>query len=225
MNLMKNFKDIENLENLETFDEIDENNKEEKDEIMDLVFVLDMSGSMYDLTEDTIGGFNSLIKKEKEADANTRVTLVLFNTEFKVIHNRKAIGEVEELTSDVYCAYGCTALLDAVGNTINSLNRKTSGKVLFVISTDGLENASREFSRNNIKNLISNHDWEFLFLGANIDSFKEAGMLGIDASRTANYKASSNGVNRHWRSLSIASRSVSDGIDLDDGHWKEELEK
>ena len=214
---------MENLENIIKMEYLDKTGQE-NDEVMDLVFVLDKSGSMYILTEDTIGGFNSLIEKQRQFNPSTRVSLVLFDTKYRVIYTRKPITEVEKLTSDVYYASGCTVLLDAVGTTINRLDRETSAKVLFVISTDGLENSSREYTKKDIRNMIENHDWEFIFLGANIDSFAEAGGLGIPASHAANYDPSHDGVDRHWRSVSKASRSVFSGRPLCYGEWKEDLE-
>jgi hypothetical protein len=187
---MGQFSDLKNVRTVKSFDGL-----YEKDEVeMDLVFVLDKSGSMFDVVEDTIGGFNSFIKKEKESGKKTCVTLVLFDDEYHILYTRKPIDDVEFLTDKEYFASGCTALLDAVGRTILSLDKEVSSKVMFVITTDGLENASREFSRSDIKKLIKEHDWEFLFIGADIDSYAEASTLGIPATRTANYEKSSAGL-------------------------------
>jgi hypothetical protein len=168
---------------------------------MDLIFILDKSGSMYDLVEDTIGGYNSYIERERKKGEKILVTLVLFDTEYKMLYSRKPIEEVEELTRRQYSADGYTALLDAIGRTIVSFEKEIDNKVLCVITTDGLENASKEFSKNQVKNLIESLDWEFLFIGANIDSYSEALTLGIDDDHTANYEASSRGVSALFDSV------------------------
>lgn len=187
---MGNLGNLKNLKNLESFEDLNEIDKRDE-KMVDLVFVLDKSESMWGSESDVIGGFNSLITKEKKLHPNTIVTLVLFDTEYKFIYTRKDISEVEELTSDVYYADGGTALLDAVGTTINRLDKKDTENVLFVIATDRLENSSREFSRDDIKKMIISHEWGFLFLGADIDSFTEASSIGISSCNTANYKKTS----------------------------------
>ena len=148
-------------------------------ENLDLIFVMDRSGSMSGSESDTIGGFNSFIQREKDKDLNTHVTTILFDDQYEVLYKRKAIGDVAELTRNEYWVRGCTALLDAIGKTINSLDKEIDNKVLFVIMTDGLENASREYSKEQIRNLISSHNWEFIYIGADIDSYTEAGKIGI----------------------------------------------
>lgn len=169
---------------------------------MDLIFVLDKSGSMSDSVEDTIGGFNSFIRRERVKNPNTRVTLVLFNDEYEILYTRKPITDVEALTSEEYFACGCTALLDAVGHTIVSFDKEVNNKVLFVITTDGLENASEKYSRDDVKNLIKNHDWEFLFIGEDIDSYAEASSIGIERERSANYEKCSAGIGILFDSVS-----------------------
>ena len=190
------FKEHENVTNIDSFECLDENNnpKKEDENVMDLVFILDKSGSMYDLVEDTIGGYNSYIEKEKAKDEKILVTLVLFDTEYRMLYARKPIEEVEKLTREQYYADGCTALFDAIGRTITSLDNEVSNKVLFVITTDGLENSSRHFSKADVRELIEGHDWEFLFIGADIDSYSEALTLGIDEHHAANYERSSRGL-------------------------------
>jgi hypothetical protein len=169
---------------------------------MDLIFVLDKSGSMSDSVEDTIGGFNSFIRRERVKNPNTRVTLVLFNDEYEILYTRKPIADVEALTGEEYFACGCTALLDAVGHTIVSFDKEVNNKVLFVITTDGLENASEKYSRADVKNLIKNHDWEFLFIGADIDSYAEASSIGIERERSANYEKCAAGFGALFDSVS-----------------------
>lgn len=198
--------------------------KDSINNIIDLVFVIDKSGSMYRITEDTIGGFNSMIEREKELHPNALVTLVLFDTRRRVIYTRKPIAEVEKLTSKEYYAEGCTALLDAVGTTINIIDRTDYDKVLFVISTDGYENSSKEFTNEDIKNMINNHDWEFIFLGADIDSFDQASRIGIHSSHTGNYSKTRRGISSKWDSINRASSCLGYGRTLYDSEWKRDLE-
>jgi hypothetical protein len=190
------FKEHENVTNIDSFECLDENNnpKNEDENVMDLVFILDKSGSMCDLVEDTIGGYNSYIERERKKGEKILVTLVLFDTDYTMLYTRKPIEEVERLTREQYDAFGCTALLDAIGKTITSLDNEVSGKVLFVITTDGLENSSRHYTKDKVKKLIESHDWEFLFIGADIDSYHEAYTLGIDRNHAANYEKSAAGL-------------------------------
>lgn len=215
------FNENENVTNIDSFECLDEKNnpKKEDENVMDLVFILDKSGSMYDLVDDTIGGFNSYIDKEKEKGEKILVTLVLFDTEYRMLYTRKPIEEVERLTREQYYADGCTALLDAIGRTITSLDNEVSGKVLFVITTDGLENSSRHFTKAKVKHLIESHDWEFLFIGADIDSYHEAYTLGIDASHAANYERSAGGVSGLFSSVGRyrCAFSKNEHLDVD---WK-----
>ena len=164
---------------------------------LDLVFLIDRSGSMHGSENDTIGGFNSLIEKQKAEDYDVKVTTILFDNDYEVLYKRKPIDSVSNLTSDVYYVRGSTALLDAIGRTITTLDRQVNNKVLFVIMTDGMENSSVEFSRSQIKSMIDSHDWEFLFIGADINSYTEAGRIGIRKSRTANYEKSREGIERY----------------------------
>ena len=122
---------------------------------LDLIFLMDRSGSMRGSEKDTMGGFNSFIQRESKKEFNTRVTTILFDDNYEVLYKRKPIDEVAELTENEYWVRGCTALLDAIGKTINTLDKEINNKVLFVIMTDGLENASREFSKEKIRNLIA----------------------------------------------------------------------
>lgn len=229
-------KNVTNLESFNGLDEkvngIKEENLEKAEEVkaeetplkdVDLVFLLDKSGSMYDVVSDTIGGFNSFIEREREKNPNTHVTLVLFDTEYKVLYTRKPIDEVSKLTKNEYFADGCTALLDAIGTTINRLDRKVENDVLFVITTDGLENSSIEYNKLDIKNMIANHNWEFLFIGADIDSYEEACGLGISRTRAANYEKSSAGLGALFDSVSDAHDEMTRGVDLGSGHWKRRL--
>lgn len=224
------FNEVKNVTNIDSFEKLDENNKPiKKDEnVMDLVFLLDKSGSMWNLEDDTIGGFNSYIAKErqKEGGAKILVTLVLFNDEYRILYSRKPIEEVKELTNEDYYTEGCTALLDAIGTTITSLDEEVSDKVLFVITTDGLENSSQKYNKAMVKELIESHKWEFLFIGADIDSYGEALTLGIDSDHAANFEKSSRGLGCMFdsvRSYRCAFEKGNEEITRGRG-WKEGLD-
>lgn len=165
----------------------------------ELVFILDRSGSMQQLTADTIGGFNSTIEKQKKIEGECNVSLILFNDEVNTIYENKNVNEINELDTDTYYAAGMTALLDAVGMTIDKVGarlRETPEnerpeKVIFVITTDGAENSSKEYTSDRIKEMVSHQEekysWEFLFLGANIDSFTIGSGYGFNFVNIANY--------------------------------------
>ena len=193
-------------------------------EEIDIIFLLDRSGSMYGSEKDTIGGFNSLIAQHKKEEANAKVTTVLFDHGYEVLYRRKDLYDVEELTENEYYVRGSTALLDAIGRTILTMQKEVSGKVLFVITTDGYENSSVEFSKNQIRNLISNHNWEFVYLGADIDSYAEAAQIGIDQSRVSNYKKNSVGIDKMFTGVTKLSRMVREDRLVDES-WKEGLEE
>ncbi len=170
-----------------------------RENLTELVFILDRSGSMSGLESDTIGGFNSLIKKQKKEEGEAVVSTVLFDDVSEVIHDRMPIADVKKLTEKDYYVRGCTALFDAVGDAIHHIGNVQKyareedrpGKTLFVITTDGLENASRRYKIKEIKKMIKRqtekYNWEFIFLGANIDAIEVAGSMGIKADRAANY--------------------------------------
>ena len=167
--------------------------------LTEIVYILDRSGSMSGLESDTIGGFNSMIDKQTKAGGEAIVSTILFDDSSEVLCDRVDINDVPEMTEEQYYVRGCTALLDAVGGAvqhIKNVHRKCSDeerpeKTIFVITTDGLENASREYSYDKIKKMIEKRQkkdgWEFMFIGANIDSYGEAGRLGIRKDRAANY--------------------------------------
>ena len=166
----------------------------------ELVFILDRSGSMSGLEKDTIGGFNSMIEKQKREEGEALVSTVLFDSESVVIHDRLPLGRVPRMTEKEYFTRGCTALLDAVGGAIHHIGnihkyaRKEDvpEKTMFIITTDGYENASRRYDYEKVRKMIerqkSRHGWEFLFLGANIDAAAEAKRFGIGEDRAVNYK-------------------------------------
>lgn len=187
-----------------------------KKDLTELVFILDESGSMSGLEKDTIGGFNSLIEKQKKEEGEAIVSTVLFNDKMKVINDRIDIKNVAKLTTDDYCASGCTALLDAVGFSINHIRHVQENlkeaerpeKTLIIITTDGLENSSKEFNYMKLKKLISSvkekEKYEFIFLGANIDSEDEAEKLGIDKEQAVSYKNDDCGIQINYCALGEA---------------------
>ena len=193
-------------------------------EKIDIIFLIDRSGSMYGSENDTIGGFNSFIAKQKQNETDARVTTILFDHGYEVLYKRKDLYEVDDLTRNEYFVRGSTALLDAIGRTITSMDREIDNKVLFVITTDGYENSSKEFARQQIKNMINNHNWEFIYLGADIDSYAEASSIGIRSSRVANYKKTHEGINRMYDCLSDMTINYSKSKNLEDS-WKEKLEE
>ena len=171
----------------------------------EIVFLLDRSGSMCGLEKDTIGGFNTFVQKQAELEGETKVTTVLFDDQYEILWDGENAKDIK-LTRDEYFVRGTTALLDAVGKTILSVGNRLAmtkeearpGKVIFVITTDGMENASSEFTYAKVKELIHHqkqkYNWDFIFMGANIDVAKEADSLGIDAKNAYNFDASEEGV-------------------------------
>lgn len=187
-----------------------------KKNLTEMAFILDMSGSMSHITDDTIGGFNSIIEKQKCEDGEAYVTTVLFDHEYKLLHDHIPLEDVKQMTRDEYSPRGTTALFDAIGKTINSIGARLNNtpederpeKIIVVITTDGYENASREFTRNQIKEMIehqqSKYSWTFMFLGANIDATAEAESIGIGADWSRNYATSAQGVAAHAEGVSTA---------------------
>ena len=187
-----------------------------KKNLTELVFILDRSGSMSGLEQDTIGGFNAMIEKQKEEPGEVLVSTVLFDNDCQVIHDRVDIRKVEPMTRKEYCVRGCTALLDAVGGAIHHIGNvhkyareeDRPEKTLFVITTDGMENASRRYTYDRVRRMIEHekrkYGWEFLFLGANIDAAREAARFGIGADCAANYHADSQGTGVIYETVSEA---------------------
>lgn len=203
---------------------------------MELVFILDKSGSMRGLESDTIGGFNSLLEKQKQKEGSVNVTTVLFSNEYEKIHDRVPIQQVSPLTLEDYFIGGSTALLDAIGITINDLikvqkrksKKEVADKVLVVIITDGRENASQEYTYRRIKKLIEfeeeKYGWEFLFLGANIDAAKMADNVGIRRERATNYHSDKKGTSLNFEVLNKTIINVRETNRVDD-QWKRTIEK
>ena len=180
----------------------------------ELVFILDRSGSMSGLETDTIGGFNSMITKQKKEAGKALVSTVLFDNESAVIHDRLPLEDVPPMTEKEYFTLGCTALLDAVGGAIHQYARREDvpEKTMFIITTDGYENASRRYDYETVRRMIQQqkekYGWEFLFLGANIDAAKEAARFGIGADRAVNYKCDEAGTALNYEVISEAVCSV-----------------
>ena len=189
---------------------------------MDIVFLLDRSGSMMGTEEDTIGGYNSYIDIQK--NNNVLVTTILFDDKYEMLYNRKNIKEIKPLNNKKYYVRGCTALLDAIGKAITYMDKEKAKKVLFIITTDGLENASKEYTKNQIKEMIEGHiNYEFMYIGANIDSYSEGSSIGISRKNIANYKKDKKGISKLFSALGKLSESYyEDSAICED--WKQDLE-
>ena len=206
---------------------------QEKPSRIELVMILDKSGSMHGLEADTIGGFNAMIEKEKKLGIDVRVTTVLFNDKIDRLYEHREIQSVRPLTERTYETGGTTALLDAVGDTILRMEQSGAAdrqgtKVIVVIITDGMENASTEFTKAKVKELISEKQekagWDFIYLGANIDAAEEADAIGVRKANAVTYKNTSSGVRANYDAVGVyvAERA---GGDKESGAWKDHVEK
>lgn len=187
-----------------------------KNNITELVFILDRSGSMAGLESDTIGGFNSMIEKQKKQEGECYVSTVLFDDVSEVLHDRIKLINVPKMTDQDYTVRGCTALVDAIGDAIHHISNihkyareeDVPERTIFVITTDGFENASRRYTSEHIKRMIEyqkeKYDWEFLFIGANIDAVETANSYGINQDRAVNYNADSKGTRVLYETVSDA---------------------
>ena len=204
--------------------------------VTELVFIIDQSGSMSGLEKDTIGGFNSMLKKQRNNEGVCHISTIFFADESKVIHNRKNIESVEPLTDNDYCPGGCTALLDALGDAMKHTAKvqemlaedERADKVMFVIITDGQENASRRYTANEIKRTISieqeKYGWEFIFLGANIDAVGTAESYGIRSENATNFVCDEAGVDLNFCALSETIDAVRKVGSIPKG-WNRNIEK
>ena len=196
--------------------------------LTELVFILDRSGSMAGLEGDTIGGFNAMIQKQKQEPGEAYVSTILFDNVSEVIHDRVKIRSVRKMTSRDYTVRGCTALIDAIGGAIKHISNihkyarpeDVPEHTMFIITTDGMENASRTYSSDEVKRMIEQqkeeHGWEFLFIGANIDAVETAARIGINRNRAVNYGADSEGTQKLYETLSApisATRRASEDVD------------
>ena len=191
-----------------------------KNNITEIVFILDRSGSMSGFEADTIGGFNATIEKQKEQDGKVYVSTVLFDNESEVIHDRVDINEIKRMTRRDYQVRGCTALLDAIGGAIHHIGNihkyarpeDVPEHTIFIITTDGMENASQRYSSEKVKEMIKRqtekYGWEFIFLAANIDAVETAENIGIRKERAANYRQTKDGVYRSYCAMSEAISTV-----------------
>lgn len=184
--------------------------------LTEIVFILDKSGSMSGLEADTIGGFNAFVEKQKKEDGEAYVSTVLFSDHNKVVHDRVTIDKIEKMTDKDYYVGGCTALLDAIGDAIHHIGNvhkyareeDVPEKTIFIITTDGMENASTRYNYKKIKDKIEKqkekYGWEFIFLGANIDAVEVAGRFGINENHAVNYECDGDGTALNYMVLSKA---------------------
>ncbi len=206
-----------------------------KNNLTELVFILDRSGSMAGLESDTIGGFNAMLEKQKKQDGECYVSTVLFDNVSEVLHDRVKLSEIEFLTDSDYTVRGCTALLDAIGGAIHHIGNihkyarreDVPAKTVFIITTDGMENASHIYDIEKVKMMIERqkekYGWEFLFLGANIDAVATAGSFGIPAERAVKYVNDSAGTRLNYEAMSDAVCAMRCSMPLGD-EWKKKIE-
>lgn len=204
--------------------------------LTELVFILDRSGSMRGLEADTIGGYHSMIERQKKEKGEALISTVLFDDRCEVLHDRVPLDKVEPMTEKEYYVRGCTALLDAVGGAIHHIGNvhkyaresDRPERTMFVITTDGMENASRRYSFEKVKKMLERqkekYGWEFLFLGANIDAVQVAGRFGIDADRAVNFHNDSRGTRLNYEVVSDTVALCRMGAPIDAG-WKSRIEK
>ncbi|MGS2778807.1 vWA domain-containing protein [Robertmurraya sp. GLU-23] len=207
-----------------------------KKNVTEVVFILDKSGSMAGLETDTIGGYNSMLNKQRKAEGEAFVTTVLFNHQYELLHDRINVRGISPITERDYEVGGTTALLDAIGFSIQKIGNvqkytskeEKADKVLFVITTDGMENASREFTPEQIKKMIKHqkekYGWDFIFLGANIDAISTAAQFGIDEDFAVDYHADNHGTKLNYEMVSEAVVKVRSGKNIDRS-WKEGIER
>ena len=205
-----------------------------KNGITEMVFIIDRSGSMAGLEADTIGGFNAMIEKQREEKGKVYVSTVLFSNASKVIHDRVDLAKVEPMTAEQYRVGGCTALLDAIGGAIHHIGNvhkyarpeDVPEKTIFLITTDGMENASRQYGSDRVKQMIRRQEerygWEFVFVAANIDAVETAESIGIRRERAANYSPDAVGTERLYCAMSEAVMSYRKGTRVDDS-WAQNL--
>lgn len=203
--------------------------------LTELVFILDRSGSMSGLESDTIGGYNALLEKQKKDSEECIITTVLFDDKYELLHDRINIKGIMPITEKEYYVRGSTALLDAIGRTINKIGNaqkhtaeeEQAEKVMFIITTDGMENASREYGYDKVRQIVERqkekYGWEFIFLGANIDAVETAARFGIGADRAADYHADSEGTQLNYRVVSDAVSSFRANSDPISADWKKSI--
>ena len=205
--------------------------------LTEIVFILDRSGSMSGLEADTIGGFNSLIKKQRKEPGEAIVSTVLFDDKCEVLHDRVPMDKVQQMTEDTYFVRGCTALLDAVGGAIHHIgnihkyarDEDRPEKTLIIITTDGMENASRRYTYKKVKQMVERqkkrYGWEFLFLGANMDAIDAAGHIGIHADRAVTYQCDEIGTALNYEVLGAAIHHVRSCSAPLESNWKHKIDE
>ena len=204
-----------------------------KNNITELVFILDRSGSMAGLESDTIGGFNAMIEKQKKQNGECYVSTVLFDNVSEVLHDRVKLSEIRPMTDRDYTVRGCTALIDAIGGAIHHIGNihkyarpeDVPENTMFIITTDGMENASHKYSSNRVRTMIERqkekYGWEFLFIGANIDAVETAARYGIDRDRAVNYNADREGTSIVYESVAKAVCNVRANASID--NWSDDI--
>lgn len=206
-----------------------------KKNLTEIIFILDRSGSMSGLESDTVGGFNAMIEKQKKEEGEALISTVLFDNESKVLHDRVEVQKIERMTEKDYSPGGCTALLDAIGCSIRHIgnihkyarHEDVPERTIFVITTDGMENASRYYTVEEVKRMIARqkerYGWEFLFLGANIDAVETARAFGIGEDRAVNYHADAQGTQLNYEVVGAAIRRFRKRESIQ-ANWKEAIE-
>ncbi|MBQ7871488.1 MAG: VWA domain-containing protein [Oscillospiraceae bacterium] len=207
-----------------------------RNNLTEIVFILDRSGSMAGLEGDTIGGFNAMLEKQKKAPGQALISTILFDNESVVLHDRVPLERIRPMTERDYSVRGCTALLDAIGGAVHHIGNvhkyarpeDVPEHTLFVITTDGMENASRRYTVDRVREMISRqkakYGWEFLFLGANIDAISTARRFGIGADRAVNYRADPRGTRLNYEVLSDAITGVRCSAPLS-ATWKQRIDE
>ena len=209
-----------------------------KNDVTELVFILDSSGSMESLTDDTIGGFNSVLKEQSEKEGKVLVTTILFSNGSRMIHDRLPIKEVPAMTRNDYRASGCTALMDAIGDAIRHIvdihryarPEDVPGETLFVITTDGMENASHRYSSEQVRRMVKHEEekygWEFIFLAANIDAAETAERIGVDRAHAVDYFSDGRGTEVMYEAVNNAVSAKRERIRLDsDNSWRKNADE
>ena len=192
--------------------------------MLDVVFILDKSGSMSGSEDSTISSFNEYLEKEKKNNYKTRITTILFSDDYSYLYKGADVSKVSPLTRDDYFVGGCTALYDAIGSSINYIDRCDTDKVLFIIITDGYENASKEFNKEKIRGMIKNHsNYEFVYIGADIDSYSSGGSIGIKSDNIANFKKDRKGTSLLFKSVGDFESSMME--DSVSSSWKKDLDE
>lgn len=192
--------------------------------ILDVVFVLDKSGSMSGSEDSTISSFNEYLEREKKNNYKTRITTILFSDDYSYLYKGADVSKVSPLTRDDYFVGGCTSLYDAIGSSINYIDRCDTDKVLFIIITDGYENASKEFDKEKIRRMIKDHsNYEFVYIGADIDSYSSGGSIGIKSANIANFKKDRKGTSLLFKSVgNFESSMMKDSVSPS---WKKDLDE